>query len=267
MLAKPQTPHHCWWPLRRSPGHSQMLETWHPQLSSWRSSWNHQVPCSGKVLSLVAIHLIWCRRDGQQRLDMRHTPSRAKGTPSSFILLRSSMGTPWDGPPEFSGRTYLAIVDYYSRWVETKLLTKQTSTETIHQIKSVFAAHGIPDVVVTDNGTWFSNQDFADFASSYGFTHHSSHQNCRHHWLLCSNMLPTAAVASPPAPFNQQTTLHTRSGKCVNKPKRLDLWSDNESNDNQSTVLPFHFDEEHILIMTHAHTKESLLCNQCIPKV
>ena len=42
---------------------------------------------------------------------------------------------------EFSGRTYLAIVEYYSRWIETKLLTKQTSTETIHQIKSVFAAH------------------------------------------------------------------------------------------------------------------------------
>ena len=75
---------------------------------------------------------------------------------------------------EFNGRTYLAIVDYYSRWVETKLLAKQTSTETIHQIKSVFAAHRIPDVVVTDNGTQFSSQDFAQFASSYGFTHVTS---------------------------------------------------------------------------------------------
>ena len=74
---------------------------------------------------------------------------------------------------EFNGRTYLAIVDYYSRWVEMKLLAKQTSTETIHQIKSVFAAHGIPDVV-TDNGTQFSSQDFAQFASSYGFTHVTS---------------------------------------------------------------------------------------------
>ena len=75
---------------------------------------------------------------------------------------------------EFSGRTYLAIVDYYSRWVETKLFAKQTSTETIHQTKSVFAAHRIPDVVVTDNGTQFSSQDFAEFASSYSFIHVTS---------------------------------------------------------------------------------------------
>ena len=54
---------------------------------------------------------------------------------------------------ELNGRTYLAIIDYYSRWVEVKLLTTQTSTETICQIKSVFAAQGIPDIVVTDNGT------------------------------------------------------------------------------------------------------------------
>ena len=38
---------------------------------------------------------------------------------------------------EFNGRTHLAISDYCSRWVDVKLLAKQTSTETIHQVKSV----------------------------------------------------------------------------------------------------------------------------------
>ena len=75
---------------------------------------------------------------------------------------------------ELNGRTYLAIVDYYSRWVKVKLLTKQTSTETIHQIKSVFAAHGIQDIIVNDSHSQFSSQDFANFASSYGFTHMTS---------------------------------------------------------------------------------------------
>ena len=56
---------------------------------------------------------------------------------------------------ELNSRTYLAIIDYHSKWVEVKLLTKQTSTETIHQIKSVFTAHRIPDIVVTGNRTQF----------------------------------------------------------------------------------------------------------------
>lgn len=40
-----------------------------------------------------------------------------------------------------NGWTYLAIINYYSRWVEMKLLAKQTSTETICQIKSEFTVN------------------------------------------------------------------------------------------------------------------------------
>ena len=42
---------------------------------------------------------------------------------------------------EFNGRTHLAISDYCSRWVDVKLLAKQTSIETICQIKSEFAVN------------------------------------------------------------------------------------------------------------------------------
>ena len=57
---KPWKPHHCWWPppLHQVPGHCQMLKTWCPQPPSWRSSQHRKVMCSGKVFSLVAIHLI-----------------------------------------------------------------------------------------------------------------------------------------------------------------------------------------------------------------
>ncbi|KAK7106117.1 hypothetical protein V1264_017410 [Littorina saxatilis] len=72
------------------------------------------------------------------------------------------------------GKVYLSIVDYYSRWVETKLLKSESSAETINQIKSVFAVHGIPDVVVSDNGPQFSSNEFTSFAASYGFTHVTS---------------------------------------------------------------------------------------------
>ena len=52
-----------------------------------------------------------------------------------------------------------------------KLLSKLTSFAVIQQIKSVFAAQGIPDVVVSDNGPQFARYEFTEFATEYGFTH------------------------------------------------------------------------------------------------
>lgn len=94
-------------------------------------------------------------------------------------LLPSSLpDRPWERLAtdlfELNGKTYLAIVDYYSRWLEVKLLNKTTSSEIINNVKSVFAAHGIPDIMMSDNGPQFSSAEFAQFAKSYGFTHVTS---------------------------------------------------------------------------------------------
>ena len=51
---------------------------------------------------------------------------------------------------EYGGRTY------YSRWVKIKLLTKQTAKSVITAAKELFATHGIPDTVHSDNGPCFS---------------------------------------------------------------------------------------------------------------
>ena len=53
---------------------------------------------------------------------------------------------------ELRGKTYLIIVNYFSRWIELRLLEKLNSKITITQIKSVFATYGIPDMIISDNG-------------------------------------------------------------------------------------------------------------------
>ncbi len=63
-------------------------------------------------------------------------------------------------------KTYLLVVDYYSRYVEIAQLTPTRSTDVIVHIKSIFARHGVPETLVTDNGPQFSGHSFA---SSYGF--------------------------------------------------------------------------------------------------
>ena len=75
---------------------------------------------------------------------------------------------------DFRQTTYLLVVDYMSRYIEIAQLGKTTSAEVIKQLKNIFARHGIPEVVVSDNGPQYASQEFLMFASSYGFTHVTS---------------------------------------------------------------------------------------------
>ena len=75
---------------------------------------------------------------------------------------------------ELRGTHYLVVVDYFSRYPEIMKLTSTTSTSVISALKSVFARHGIPDVVRSDNGPQYSSGEFAAFAESYRFRHCTS---------------------------------------------------------------------------------------------
>lgn len=61
---------------------------------------------------------------------------------------------------EWKNSTYLLVVDYYSRFIETAKLSTATSSDVISQLKSNFARYGIPDTVVSDNEPQYSAADF-----------------------------------------------------------------------------------------------------------
>ena len=75
---------------------------------------------------------------------------------------------------QLKGADYLVIVDYFFRYPEVHKLTTTTSQGIINSLKTVFARHGIPETLRTDNGPQFSSQQFAEFAKQYDFTHTSS---------------------------------------------------------------------------------------------
>ena len=64
-------------------------------------------------------------------------------------------------------RTYLLLVDYYSRYIEIALLSRPTAAEVITHLKSIFARHGIPELVMSDNGPQYSCDAFSEFAREY----------------------------------------------------------------------------------------------------
>ncbi|XP_041372842.1 uncharacterized protein K02A2.6-like [Gigantopelta aegis] len=76
---------------------------------------------------------------------------------------------------DWRGQQYLLVVEYFSRNIELAHLQSSTSSETvISHCKSIFARHGIPEVVHQDNGPQFSSNKFTRFATDYGFTHETS---------------------------------------------------------------------------------------------
>ncbi|KAI8480674.1 hypothetical protein Bbelb_415670 [Branchiostoma belcheri] len=72
-------------------------------------------------------------------------------------------------------REYLITVDYYSNFCEIDTCEADTRSNTIiRKLKMQFARHGIPDVVMTDNGPQFASSEFEKFAREWNFKHQTS---------------------------------------------------------------------------------------------
>ena len=75
---------------------------------------------------------------------------------------------------QWKKHTYLLIVDYYSRFIEISQLNRTTAEDVILHTKSIYARHGIPEVVVSDNGPQYSAEAYARFPREYQFEHITS---------------------------------------------------------------------------------------------
>ena len=75
---------------------------------------------------------------------------------------------------EWQQSNYLLVVDYYSRFIEIARLNRTTTAEVVMHLKSIFARHGIPETLVSDNGPQYSSQEFSEFAKEYEFRHITS---------------------------------------------------------------------------------------------
>lgn len=70
--------------------------------------------------------------------------------------------------------TILVVADSYSDFVEVDFISDTRTKNVINVCKRHFARHGAPEVVVTDNGPQFDNEEWASFAKEWSFRHATS---------------------------------------------------------------------------------------------
>lgn len=85
-------------------------------------------------------------------------------------------GKPWsrihiDFAGPFLNFYFLVVVDAYSKWIEVIKLSSTTARVTECKLRELFSRFGIPDMLVSDNGSQLVSKDIEDFLDRNGIKH------------------------------------------------------------------------------------------------
>ena len=65
---------------------------------------------------------------------------------------------------------YLVVTDACFKWMDVHVQST-TSAATIAKLREIFAIHGLPETIVSDNGPTFTSAEFKDFLAKNGIRH------------------------------------------------------------------------------------------------
>ncbi|XP_055527133.1 uncharacterized protein K02A2.6-like [Wyeomyia smithii] len=69
------------------------------------------------------------------------------------------------------GEFFLLVIDAHTKWPEIFPTSKTTTSATIRLMRKLFANKGMPELLVTDNGSQFKSAQFDDFCCKNGLRH------------------------------------------------------------------------------------------------
>ena len=114
----------------------------------------------------------------EEYVNNRSHCSRVNRLPKEPLISTPLHEFPWQHVAtdlfQHGDTAYRIVVDYFSRYSEVISLASTTSKCVIRVLKSIFARHGIPSKVASDNGPQYSSQVFTNFATAYNFAHVTS---------------------------------------------------------------------------------------------
>ena len=65
----------------------------------------------------------------------------------------------------------MVVVDAHSKWLDVAVVTTPSSQQAIKILRNLFATHGLPEIVVSDNGSAFTSAEFQTFVKRNGIKH------------------------------------------------------------------------------------------------
>ena len=71
----------------------------------------------------------------------------------------------------FYHQSFLIVVDAHSKWPEVIAMKSTTAVATIQELRRLFAAYGLPEQLVSDNGPQFVSSEFVNFLKGNGVKH------------------------------------------------------------------------------------------------
>ena len=149
------------------------LHAGHQGINKTRMRANQSVwwPCMSREIADLVQNCRTCAHDERNKKE----PLIATPTPE----------LPWQKVAsdlfEWNKQQYLLVIDYRSRFIEVECLSSTTSSEVIIQMKKMFARHGIPQCMITDNGPQYSSSEFA-YKLGHG-THNQQPRSLLGKWL------------------------------------------------------------------------------------
>ena len=106
--------------------------------------------------------------------------SLAQPNPPEPLLSPPMSSNPWEHVkvdfcgPFPSGHHILVVIDCYSRFPEIEVLKSTSAVKVIPKLDTIFARHGVPVKLTSDNGSPFQGDEFKRYMQQLGIEHHHS---------------------------------------------------------------------------------------------
>lgn len=104
--------------------------------------------------------------------------SNSKANPPEPMMSHEICNFPWEKVGidylQFKNQIILVIEDYYSNYIEIANVTNTSARVLINVLKPIFSRHGIPLIIMSDNGPPYNSKEFKAFLDEWCIQHTTS---------------------------------------------------------------------------------------------
>ena len=115
--------------------------------------------------SVACSYVWWPNLDSELEALMK---AISQGSPNSGSSPSLGLAIHVDYAGPFQGQMFLVVVDAHSKWPDVQVVSTATTEKTVTVLRDLFARFGLPEQLVSDNGSQFVSAEFEEFLIRVG---------------------------------------------------------------------------------------------------